>query len=341
MPKVSVIIPVYNAQDYLKRCLDSVVNQTLKDIEIICVNDCSTDNSINILNEYAQKYSNLKIIDCKVNGGESIARNIGLDNVTGEYIAFVDNDDEIDLDFYEKLYNKAIETNTDIVKGDVHIINYNRENKKSNINDLIKKYNSKLYFNYFWWTAIYKFQIIKDNNIRFLENYPLGGDVLFLNQAILKTNKLALIDDVFYHYHRREDSGDSKILSFEKVKSVLDIHEMIVDNILNSESFDDFSNDEIQYVFTWCLQSPLNYCYRCKTIKVLDYSIDKAFSIYNKVQKYINKNSNIYEICLDILKSGNKEKLKDLYLKNDTTQKMFIANLRYQHNKRGIVNAKS
>ena len=109
MSKVSVIIPVYNAQDYLERCLFSVCNQTLEDIEIICVNDASTDKSINILNQYAQKYSNIKVIDCKVNGGESKARNIGLEKATGEYLGFVDNDDEIDLDFYEKLYKKAKE----------------------------------------------------------------------------------------------------------------------------------------------------------------------------------------------------------------------------------------
>ncbi len=119
MALISVIIPVYNASAYLKRCLDSVCNQTLLDIEIICVNDCSNDNSLEILNEYRNKYSNLKIIDCKFNGGESKARNIGLDHVTGEYIGFVDNDDEIDLDFYENLYNKAITTNADIVKGNV------------------------------------------------------------------------------------------------------------------------------------------------------------------------------------------------------------------------------
>ena len=83
MPKLSVIIPVYNAQEYLRRCLDSVINQTLKDIEIICVNDCSTDSSLQILEEYALKHKNLKVIDCKVNGGESVARNIGLENVAG------------------------------------------------------------------------------------------------------------------------------------------------------------------------------------------------------------------------------------------------------------------
>ena len=82
--KVSVIIPVYNAKDYLRRCLDSIVNQTLSDIEIICVNDCSTDNSLEILNEYAKKHSNIKVIDCKINSGESKARNIGLENAAGE-----------------------------------------------------------------------------------------------------------------------------------------------------------------------------------------------------------------------------------------------------------------
>ena len=108
MSKVSVIIPVYNAEKYLKKCLDSVINQTLPDIEIICVNDCSKDSSLNILKEYSLKDERIKIIDCEQNGGESVARNIGIDNASGDYLAFVDNDDVIDLDFFEKLYNRAI-----------------------------------------------------------------------------------------------------------------------------------------------------------------------------------------------------------------------------------------
>ncbi len=335
MPKISVIIPVYNAKDYLRRCLDSVVNQTLSDIEIICVNDCSADNSLEILNEYAKKYSNIKVIDCKVNGGESRARNIGLDNADGEYLAFVDNDDEIDLDFYEKLYNKAVQTGADIVKADVHIINYKGESVKSNLNQKIKENNfNKLFFTHYWWCAIYKKSLIKDNNIRLIEGYPLGGDVLFLNNALLNCNKLELVDDAFYHYYRREDSGDSRELTFEKLKSVLDIHEMIVDSTLNSSNFDNFSKDEINYLFVWCLEAALNRCYRCKSLEALNYSIDKAISIYNKINNFINENSNFYKICLDALKAKDKEKLKQLYLKYDTNQKMFVANLRYTHNKK-------
>lgn len=340
MPKISVIIPVYNAKDYLKRCLDSVVNQTLKDIEIICVNDCSTDNSIDILNEYAEKYPTVKVIDCKVNGGESKARNIGLDNATGEYLAFVDNDDEIDLDFYEKLYNKAVETNADIVKGDVHIIDYDGNNVTSDLNKIIKNHDCKLFFTHFWWTAIYKTSLIKENNIRLLENYPLGADVLFLNKAILNCNKLELIDDVFYHYYRREDSGDSKILTFEKLKSVLDIHEMIVDNILSYHSFNKLSLNGINYIFAWCLQASLTYCYRRKTIEALDYSIQKAIAIYTKIEPYLPKdNIKLLPICKDALINKNGERLKSLFIENSTYQKMFIANLRYLHSIRGIKNA--
>ena len=127
MPKVSVIIPVYNTEKYLRRCFDSVVNQTLSDIEIICINDCSTDNSLEILQEYASKDKRIKLIDFKVNKGAAIARNIGIDAATGEYIGFVDSDDFVDLDFYEKLYKKAAETGADAVKGKLFL--YDNEKK--------------------------------------------------------------------------------------------------------------------------------------------------------------------------------------------------------------------
>lgn len=336
MPKISVIIPVYNAKDYLSRCLDSVCNQTLKDIEIICVNDCSTDNSLEILNDYAQKFSNLKVINCEKNGGESVARNIGLEAATGEYLGFVDNDDAIDLDFYEKLYNKAIEENADISKGELHEIGYDLKEGYGNLNKTIRNNNSLLFFNYHWWTAIYKTSLVKGNGIKFIEGYPLGGDVLFLNQVVLVSSKISLIDDVFYHYYRREDSGDSKVLSFEKIKSALDIHEMIVDNVLQSQKFKSFSKEELDFLFIWCLNATLTYCYRCKTIPVLEFCINKAFVIYKKVADYIHKNTPlIYPVCMHILENGNEEKLKQLFLINDTHQKMFLANLRFLHTRKG------
>ena len=115
MPKVSVIIPVYNVEKYLHQCLDSVANQTLKDIEIICVNDCSKDNSLDILNEYAKKDSRIKIINFEENKGPGVARNAALDIAQGEYIMFLDPDDWYELNACETAYNQIVENNNDIV----------------------------------------------------------------------------------------------------------------------------------------------------------------------------------------------------------------------------------
>jgi glycosyltransferase involved in cell wall biosynthesis len=232
MPKVSIIIPVYNAQEYLGRCLDSVCKQTLKDIEIICVNDCSSDNSGQILQKYAENYPNLIVINLEKNQGESNARNKGLFLAKGEYLSFVDNDDEIDLNFCEKLYEKAAEDKADIAKGQAVETSYN--GRKHVINQ-IRETDSKFLFATYWWSAIYKRSLIIENKISFPVEYPLGGDILFLNRAIIAAKNLSLVEGVFYHYYRRKDSGDGEILSQEKIESVLSIHKMIIDNI-NLES---------------------------------------------------------------------------------------------------------
>ena len=96
MPKISVIIPVYNTEKYLEQCLESVINQTYKDLEIICVNDASTDNSFDVINEYSKKDSRIKYINFETNKGVSAARNVGLEAATGDYICFIDSDDWIE-----------------------------------------------------------------------------------------------------------------------------------------------------------------------------------------------------------------------------------------------------
>lgn len=121
MPKVSVIVPVYNEEKNLKRCLDSLVNQTLKDIEIITINDGSKDSSLSILEEYQDKYDSIKIIN-EFNSGVGAARNIGLSIANGEYIKFVDADDYLSLDILEKMYHLAKENNVKLVRGNYQII---------------------------------------------------------------------------------------------------------------------------------------------------------------------------------------------------------------------------
>ena len=111
MAKISVIIPVYNCEKFIEKCLQSLVNQTLTDIEIILVNDGSTDNSQKIIEKFSD--TRIKLIN-KKNGGQSSARNVGLDVANGEYIGFIDSDDWVDSDFFEKLYNTAKKYNADI-----------------------------------------------------------------------------------------------------------------------------------------------------------------------------------------------------------------------------------
>ena len=127
MAKVSIIIPTYNVEMYLVECMDSVVNQTLKDIEIICINDGSTDSSLEILKGYAEKDDRIIIVD-KENGGYGIGMNIGLDKATGEYIGIVEPDDFVPLNMYEELYNKAVENDLDLVKADFY--RFKRNNNK-------------------------------------------------------------------------------------------------------------------------------------------------------------------------------------------------------------------
>lgn len=119
--KVSVVVPVYNVEKYLRRCLDSLVNQTLKEIEIICVNDKSPDDSLHILREYETKYPDkIIIIDSKVNLRQGGARNLGINKASGEYIGFVDSDDWVKLDMFEKLYNQSSQTKSELVYCDYY-----------------------------------------------------------------------------------------------------------------------------------------------------------------------------------------------------------------------------
>ena len=161
MPKVSVIVPVHNTGKYLSKCLDSLLGQTLTDLEVICINDGSTDDSLEILSQYAQKDKRIKIIDFKENKGVSVARNEGIKAAMGDYVAFMDSDDLVDLDFYEKLYEKACQTGADIVKGDLKEIFPDGKIKTYDQNENILKYKQKLYFHLSFTTAIYKLEVVK------------------------------------------------------------------------------------------------------------------------------------------------------------------------------------
>ena len=216
MPKVSVIVPVYNSSKFLRDCLDSLVNQTLKDIEIITIDDCSTDNSLDILNEYKAKYDNIIVIQSKKNGGQSVARNKGLDVARGEYIGFVDSDDIIEPYMYERMYKAAINNNhMDIVTTNMTFIksDYKEKDKeplydsKPRLIDYAKNPLDIIWDSPAVWNKIYKRKLI--NDYRFLDNC-MWEDCAFTYTMLMKAKKALFIDSNLYMYRKDINVGISR-----------------------------------------------------------------------------------------------------------------------------------
>lgn len=214
-PKVSIIIPIYNEQKYIRQCLDSVVNQTLEDIEIICVNDGSKDKSLEILKEYYNNDSRIIIID-KENGGLGAARNTGMDNASGEFIMFLDSDDLLTENACEIAYNTIETTDSDFVSFGYNI--FTDTNNKS-YQEVSKNYKiteeKQTFYGDEWnislrkdhpyvWNKIYKRQFIKKYkhiNVRFF-----AEEVNLIYKIFRKCNKMTMIDDVLYK-HRLHDNN--------------------------------------------------------------------------------------------------------------------------------------
>lgn len=234
MAKISVVVPVYNVEKYLKECIDSIINQTLEDIEIICVNDGSTDSSLEILNDYAKKDSRIIVIN-KSNSGYGHTMNMGLNAATGEYAGIIESDDFADKNMFEDLYKLAKEYDADIVKGDWY--NYWSKNKFARKNNRIssaktlKLTNSKqdkslLRINPSVWSAIYKKEFLNKYNIRFLETPGASYQDLAFSFKIFALAERVILTDKAYLYYR-QDNMNSSVKSKTKVYCVCDEYEEI------------------------------------------------------------------------------------------------------------------
>lgn len=182
MPKISIIIPIYNVENYIEECLNSVLNQTLKDIEVICVDDCGNDNSINIVKTIAQKESRIKIIKHEKNKGLGPARNTGLDYVKGKYVIFLDSDDYFALDnILELLYEKIEETNVDFVMTDYDnwFDEYSEKAFSSGFTNQVSLKNFDKVLNNFpivAWGKLFNTNFIKNNNLKFIDTNDIHED---------------------------------------------------------------------------------------------------------------------------------------------------------------------
>ncbi len=251
MKKVSIIVPVYNTENELERCLDSICSQTYRKLEIICVNDGSTDRSGEIVDKFSQKDSRVKAIH-QPNGGESNARNIGLKAATGDYIAFCDCDDWIDKDMYEVLVQTLEEENVDMaisswyketgaisqeIKNDLPVSEtvFGRDE----LLEYLYMRDSYRGFAYMW-DKLYRKEILRDKNgslLLFDETLRLGGDVLYLAQLALNINKAKYVDRAFYHYNQRQESG-CHTKDVRKLRDWLKAYELII-RIFEDEQIDE------------------------------------------------------------------------------------------------------
>jgi len=326
MLKVSVIVPIYNVEPYLRRCLDSLVNQTLKDIEIICINDSSPDKSLAILKEYAERDERVKIIDSGKNYGVSIARNSGMKIAKGEYIGFCDPDDYVDLDFYEKLYELAKNKNADIAKAICK-----RNEIGSNI-EVIESTNEKIrkhrcYFYSHFWTAIYRNKMLKKHRVKFPVGIITSQDVCFLNHAVIVAKNVCVLDNTFYHYIRRENSSDSTIYSLKKINLVLKSYCLILNRL------DKVVKKDRNYIYIYVLwfQSLLGLLVKSSKKQFVK-KIAKTAAAYYQKYKFPNKlnlpkpivaaleNKDEKELCFLLQKFANNGCYPDINIKKTILQ---------------------
>ncbi len=247
---VSVIVPIYKVEKYLGKCVDSIINQTYKNLEIILVDDGSPDNSGKICDEYAKKDNRIKVIH-KENGGLSSARNAGLDVATGEFIAFVDSDDRIHLDFVEKLYRAIKEENADIASCYVEsfIENKNKIERRVYVNKKIVV-EGKGEFKYYYhlgkkssnvvWNKLYKRHIFE--TLRFINGRVYEDRAIYLH-LLAQSEKMVFIPEVLYTYTVRSGSTMRSDFDEKKFLSVKANFEERVEFI--KTNFSEFLSNEI------------------------------------------------------------------------------------------------
>lgn len=264
MAKVSVLVPVYNVEKYLGQCLDSIVGQTLKDIEIICVNDGSTDSSLEVLEKYAKKDRRIRIIN-KENGGLPSARNAGLDAATGEYVSFIDSDDYIQSDMMSKLYKNARRTKAEIV-----ICGANVFPEEPRANDWIysvlspkdkfyEKCNDELLFENpatrpFIWRTFVKRELIEREHLRLNEGIHIGEDNAFQFRIYPKAKGISVIPDKLYNYRWfREDSMMNTVVYKDVNKKTLSHIKMVLHIAGEWEKSGDMNNSAFEFL-KWSVQ---------------------------------------------------------------------------------------
>ena len=295
MVDISIIVPIYNASKYLKKCLDSLVNQTKKELEFILINDGSTDDSESIIKSYSD--DRIKYFK-RSNHGIGKTRNFGINNASGKYIMFLDSDDYLEENACEVLYKKIEKEKLDVVVCDFYRVDSNSKEEEKIISfkntKLKNNPNLLLNINLAPWNKIYRSDLLKDNNINFIEDLKYE-DAPFVALALLKSKKIGKVDKPLINY-TIHDSSETTL----RDKRVFDIIK-IVDIIRNYFKEDDWSREVVD---TLTIKILVNYNIQQRYIKdktIRNEFIDKTFSYFEK--NIPNYKSNIYFKERSVLKS--------------------------------------
>jgi len=307
-PKVSVIVPVYNTEKYLAKCLDSLISQTLKDIEIICVDDCSSDKSLEVLKKYADGDDRIKVIDFKENKGVSAARNAGLDFAQGEYVGFVDSDDYVASDFYEKLYHKAKDTRSDVVKGNIYTSYADSSEELTSFYDMNSDIRqNKAYFYYGFTSAIYERSLIQEHNIKFPEGITHFEDPYFSIKVSVFLKHINFVDCAKYYYVKRSDSSCSDSFIPQKVtdmaKSVMMIFDFLNETNPPQEDYYIYINFLLQRLQKWSQNRDIGQQSREEIVK-----------LHHRIVNYVEPKILSEYKCADVLNENRQNPLVKIFV---------------------------
>lgn len=289
--KVSVIVPVYNVYDYIEKCLDSLVNQTLKDIEIIVVNDGSPDNSQEIIDKFAKKHSNVKSY-IKKNGGLSDARNYGIKYAKGEYIAFLDSDDYVKVDMYEKMYKKAKEKDFDMVVCDIDYLYPDNTLRVSSGVDEDTTDIKKTYLNIHpaAWNKIFKKDLFK-NDVYFKKNVWFE-DVEFIYRMLPYIKSIGVVKEDFNQYVQRPGSISNTVNM--KLYHYIDNMNGVIDFYKERKLYDEYKKEleyaYVRYIYATFIRSVKKFDYKeyLKAVDMAIMNVKKQFPKYRR-NKYFYK----------------------------------------------------
>lgn len=319
MMKFSIIIPIYNVEKYLEECLESVLNQSYKDYEIICIEDASTDDSDCILSEYAKKYERIRVIRNSENRGLSYSRNVGLEIAKGEYVWFIDSDDYIVSDALENIANKLSDEAVDILNinyeevADISFSDEWQTREGVHFKELEGIRTGQQWFcenvkNHTMvvmaWSKVFRKEFLYQNSLMFYEGL-LHEDVLFFVQAMIPAQRVSNLEKTLYMYRQRGKSITKTITEKRLDSYVVIVSELL--NIWKSKHLEDGMNEAMEiYISEKCLPLIRKYMYYFPNHKHMEIGSAEDQFLYNMLL-LTKENSTYQKVHLD---SGDIEEIK-------------------------------